>query len=279
MINALIAEIKPSATAMLRPIDSKESKERVKTKPASADNSTAKAHEAPTQRNEPKASSVFDAGTPTLLRPGYDAAKSTPPIDRNSRLLFNKDEKAKSLSPPLSAENEYDFDQHLLKEQLSEKKKFLKSIHLRPRIPNDSPLVQLPKMPKSDSKADPAPLTNSSKDSRLSLANSITSIKSPASSSNQSPSMRLPEAKASKRKSREPIKNVAKVRTVLPASEMPKLDASKPASSASSVSSSTSLASSSITSTSSGVKPMAANVSASNTYVPTKSVSSPVRVH
>lgn len=264
---------------MLRPIDSKESKERVKTKPASADNSQTKAHEAPTQRNEPKASLVLDAGTPTLLRPGYDA-KSTPPIDRNSRLLFNKDDKAKSLSPPLSAENEYDFDQHLLKEQLSEKKKFLKSIHLRPRIPNDSPLVQLPKMPKSDSKAqDPAPLTNSSKDSRLSLANSITSIKSPASSSNQSPSMRLPEAKASKRKSREPIKNVAKVRTVLAASELPKVDASKPASLTSSVSSSTSLANASITSTSSGVKPMAANVPPSNTYVPPKSVSLPVKWH
>lgn len=158
-----------------------------------------------------------------------------PNVDRTkSRLLFNKDEKAKSLSPPLSAENVYDFDQHLLKEQLSEKlsekKQFMKKIQLQPST--NSPSVQLPKMPKNDSKGETMPVANLSKDNKTtstSLANCIASIKSPASSSNQlidKQPIKRPEIKASKRKSREPVKNITKLKCISP-SDITKWDSPK----------------------------------------------------
>lgn len=256
---------------MPRPLESKESKEKVKTK-SSTDNNATKFSGTPPQRNEPKTSTSSDMSMP--LRLSFDS-KIIPPFERNSRLLFNKNEKATSLSPPLSAENEYDFDQHLMKEQLSEKKKFLKSFHLRPCIPiptsNDQPVVQLPKMPKSDSKADLSPTTNPSKDSKILLASSMATIRSPASSSSQSPTMKRPEVKASKRKSREPVKNIAKVRNVLPANDTQKWDASKAAGSTTTVSSSTSSPGSSISSNL-NLRTATVNTSLSNTNSASKSV-------
>lgn len=131
-------------------------------------------------------------------------------------VFFKKEDNSRSFSPPLSAENEYDFDQHLLKEKLSEKKKFLSSIHLTPRIPStETPLVQLPKTPKTELN------TNLSKDNKpmesistklpasTSSASSVSAASSPASSGGN---IKKPENKASKRKSREPVKNVAQVK-------------------------------------------------------------------
>lgn len=147
-------------------------------------------------------------------------------------VIFNKEDKSRSFSPPLSAENEYDFDQHLLKEKLSEKKKFLSSIHLTPRIPSstETPLVQLPKTQKTEL------IMNLSKDNKPIESNSIvTSIKLPISSSSSSSSpsssssssaslsvgiIKKPENKASKRKSREPVKNVAKVKCSSPSERL-----------------------------------------------------------
>lgn len=222
----------------------------MKTKSILTDSAAAKSGDSASNRSEQKTVTFSDKPTPS--RTNIDG-KSHSNIDRpKGRLLFNKEEKAKSLSPPLSAENEYDFDQHLLKEKLSEKKKFLSSIHLTPRIPStDSPLVQLPKMPKTEQKSDTATLpTNLSKDkdNKASVTNASTPnrpIVSSSSSSNSSSSsssnsnsnssgggggggaggsadkqfIKKPENKTSKRKSREPVKNVTKIKCVSPSEQ------------------------------------------------------------
>lgn len=199
------------------------------------DGSASKSSDSTQNRSEPKTVTFADKPSPSRIANDTTATttKSTPTNDRSKgRLLFNKDEKAKSLSPPLSAENEYDFDQHLLKEKLSEKKKFLSSIDLTPRIPStDSPLVQLPKMPKTEQKSETTLPTNLSKDkdansktpttnSTTALSSSRPSVSSSSSSSNADKQtavgIKKPENKTSKRKSREPVKNVAKIKCVSP---------------------------------------------------------------
>lgn len=135
-------------------------------------------------------------------------------------VLFKKEDNSRSFSPPLSAENEYDFDQHLLKEKLSEKKKFLSSIHLTPRIPStETPLVQLPKTPKTELN------TNISKDNKPmesikttiptklpASTSSASSVSASSSSVSSGGIIKKPENKASKRKSREPVKNVSQMK-------------------------------------------------------------------
>lgn len=135
-------------------------------------------------------------------------------------VLFKKEDNSRSFSPPLSAENEYDFDQHLLKEKLSEKKKFLSSIHLTPRIPStETPLVQLPKTPKTElntnSSKDNKPMESSSTTIPTKLPaskSSVSSVSAASSSASSGGIIKKPENKASKRKSREPVKNVAQVK-------------------------------------------------------------------
>lgn len=185
----------------------------MKTK-TNTDGVTSQSKESAASRLEQKASSTSDKASPS--RSNSDSKSS---IERTkNRILLHKEEKAKSLSPPLSAECEYDFDQHLLKEKLSEKKKFLSSIHLTPRIPStESASVQSPKMPKIEQKPDTPQSTNSSKDIK-SVTNSTPPTKTPATTA-QEPIVKnyakKPENKASKRKSREPVKNVAKVKCLM----------------------------------------------------------------
>lgn len=204
--------------------DIKDSKEKVKTK-STADGVNAQSKDSVANRlestNRHKSSSTSEKSSPS--RSTAPDAKSNAERTKN-RFLFHKEEKAKSLSPPLSAECEYDFDQHLLKEKLSEKKKFLSSIHLTPRVPTtESPSVQLPKLPtKVDQKTDTSQVINLSKDTKSVTTNSNASIKTPATSTqfaSDKLQIKKPENKASKRKSREPVKNVAKIKCLTPSSD------------------------------------------------------------
>lgn len=221
----------------------------MKTKSILTDSTTSKSGDSALIRAELKSEkTVTFSDKPTPSRANVDG-KPYSNIDRpKGRLLFNKEEKAKSLSPPLSAENEYDFDQHLKKEQASEKEqlktKFLSLVHLTPRAHStDSPLVQLPKMPKTEQKSETTLPTNLSKDKDNSKA-SVTSACTPnqpvvssSSSCNSSSSsgsgssgcssstgtdkqlIKKPENKTSKRKSGFPVKNVTKIKCVSPSDQ------------------------------------------------------------
>lgn len=220
----------------------------MKTKSILTDSTTSKSGDSALIRAELKSEkTVTFSDKPTPSRANVDG-KPYSNIDRpKGRLLFNKEEKAKSLSPPLSAENEYDFDQHLKKEQASEKEQlktqFLSLVHLTPRAHStDSPLVQLPKMPKTEQKSETTLPTNLSKDKDNSKA-SVTSASTPnqpvvSSSSNCNSSssssgssgctsstgtdkqlIKKTENKTSKRKSGFPVKNVAKIKCVSPSDQ------------------------------------------------------------
>lgn len=148
-----------------------------------------------------------------------------------SKFLLSKD-KDKDTKPKSSqdAEAEYDFDQHLLEEKLTEKNQFFHLIHLAPRTAAEMQAT------KSSSKIEPKndQPTDSSKDVKpsppsvsTSSAPSTKNASSPASTSPNartlSPqthtpidvdrdTLRRPESKTSKRKSREPVKNVTKLK-------------------------------------------------------------------
>lgn len=221
-----------------------------RTKSIMTDSSAAKSSDSMSNRSEPKTVTFSDK--PSSSWPSMNTINSKPisTAERpKGRLLFNKDENTKSLSPPLSAENEYDFDQHLLQEEFHEKKKdFFEKIHLKPRT--DSPLVQSPKMPKIQQKSDLSILpTNLSKDkdnnkttatttttttsstnnaaSSSTRPSTVSSSSMPSSSSSSSTSSSLASSsgsagigkrpeKTSKRKSREPVKNVPKAKCASP---------------------------------------------------------------
>lgn len=209
------------------------------------DSSATKSGDSTLNRSEPKMVTFSDRPpsssslSSSSLRPSGESKPTSSTERPMGRLLFNKEETAKSLSPPISAENEYDFDQHLLKEEFSTKKDFFEKIHLKPRT--DSPLVQLPKMPKTEQKSDTTIQTTnlSSKDKDTSkpssAATSTTTATTPSVSSFRSPSVsssknfsaklaahiandeaRRAENKTSKRKSREPVKNVTKAKSASP---------------------------------------------------------------
>lgn len=222
MMHSHFTDIKPNSPSRANQ-DLKDSKEKVKTKSILTD-SMLKSNDSTANRSDHKTVTFSDRPSPSS-KPIVDTKPIS--IERpKGRLLFNKDEKAKSLSPPLSAENEYDFDQHLLKEEYSTKKDFFEKIHLKPRIPStDSPLVQLPKMPKTEQKSElPTNLPkdkDNNKPSPTTTNASVSSINRPSVSSSSSGSIdkqlvKKSENKTSKRKSREPVKNVAKVKCASP---------------------------------------------------------------
>lgn len=182
------------------------------------------------------ASSTESSGHPSNSSPASTSPRSMsaskndsvqPPAKSKFHLSKEKDVKVKSAT---SAEAEYDFDQHLLEEKLTEKNQFLKSIHLAPRTAAEMQATKSPSKtePKNDQ---PTDLSKDVKPSTPSVtASSAPPTKNSASASTSPPTtrttspqththihvdretLRRPENKASKRKSREPVKNVTKLK-------------------------------------------------------------------
>lgn len=184
------------------------------------------------------ATSTESSGHPSSPASSSSRQTSTPPKNDSaeppakSKFLLSKDKETKPKSAS-NAEAEYDFDQHLLEEKLTEKNQFLKSIHLAPRTAAEMQDTKSPSKiePKNDQ---PTDSTKDVKPSTPSVsAGSAPSTKNPSpastsptarTSSPQAPidvdkdPLRRPEIKASKRKSREPVKNVTKLKCPPPTS-------------------------------------------------------------
>lgn len=187
------------------------------------------------------ASSTESSGHPLNSIPASTSPRSTsaskndsvqPPAKSKFLLSKDKDVKVKSAT---SAEAEYDFDQHLLEEKLTEKNQFLKSIHLAPRTAAEMQATKSPSKiePKNDQPTDLSkdvkPSTPSVTTSSAPPTKNVPSASTSPTTRTTSPqthtlinvdrdALRRPENKASKRKSREPVKNVTKLKCPPPTS-------------------------------------------------------------
>lgn len=144
-----------------------------------------------------------------------DSDKGKPKFTPNKE----KDTKSKS---PTNPESEYDFDQHLLEVKMSEKNQFLNSFNLKPSASTES---QQQKSTKNDTKTEQTTDTAAKENKTLSPSTSKKETQSinqntsdsniDASNSSINDAKRL-ENKTSKRKSREPVKNIMKAKCVTP---------------------------------------------------------------
>lgn len=196
-------------------------KEKVKDEVVSSKTNPITNVKSPTRTESSVSLSLKSSPKSTSPRPTLHPKNESAESPAKSKTISLKESDHKS-----NAEDEYDFDQHLLEEKLTEKNKFLKSIHLAPRtaaemLESKSPSKNEPKPDQpTDSSKDvksPTPAVNTNASSVPTPISTPTAPKGRTSS----PQTTLPspidvdkdhirhlEQKASKRKSREPIKNV-----------------------------------------------------------------------
>lgn len=189
-------------------IDVDKSKEKVKIKIGS--NTTS-------ETSSKTASPTRSLNIPEEKTSGNDSDKG------KSKFTPNKEKDTKSKSPT-NPESEYDFDQHLLEVKMSEKNQFLNSFNLKPSASTES---QQLKSTKNETKADLtsdtaakenktlSPSTSTSRKDTQSVDQISSDSTIEASNSPVNDPKRL-ESKASKRKSREPVKNIMKAKCVTP---------------------------------------------------------------